>query len=346
MMDENDINDLPPAVVAETVSLGIASVQFRRAGKLYDFSFKNLTLNVGDHVIVDSEKGPSLAQIKLLKPVPTKGERKLKGILRRVNTKELTKPARWTDEEILATTRTKVDDLKLDMRLLKAENQPGSNKIVVYFSSPGRVDFRLLVKDLASLLKARIELKQVGARDETKLLGGIGICGREYCCSSFLREFIPVSIRMAKNQNLALNPSKVSGGCGRLLCCLTYENDVYTELRQTLPPRGAKVRVLDNEKIVQVLRTDLLNQLVEVDLDGQLTMLKLSAVEVLTEDGRRLRSNDENPQSPDRGLKSEGKPADGWDDDAWEQKPADGPPPRRNPRSRGGGGNHNKRPRG
>ena len=120
------------------------------------------------------------------------------------------------------------------MRIINIEVQFGGNKVIVYFSAPGRVDFRELVKELASGLKTRVELKQVGARDEAKLTGGLGICGREFCCSSWLREFVPVSIKMAKNQNLALNPNKVSGGCGRLLCCLTYEDETYSELRQKL----------------------------------------------------------------------------------------------------------------
>ena len=148
------------------------------------------------------------------------------------------------------------------------------------------MDFRDLVKDLATGLKARVELKQVGARDEAKLVGGLGICGREFCCSSFLREFVPVSIKMAKNQNLALNPAKVSGGCGRLLCCLTYENDIYTELRKTLPSKGVKVRVLDDGAVGTVLKTDYLNQLLTVSIvselgEGKILNVLLKNVEVL-----------------------------------------------------------------
>ena len=137
----------------------------------------------------------------------------------------------------------------------------------MHFSAPGRVDFRDLVKDLATGLKARVELKQVGARDEAKLVGGIGICGREFCCSSFLREFVPVSIKMAKNQNLALNPSKVSGGCGRLLCCLTYENDLYTDLRSKLPPRNTRVRAVEEGVVGNVIKGDVLNQVVVIETD-------------------------------------------------------------------------------
>ena len=161
----------------------------------------------------------------------------------------------------------KIVELALDMRIINVEVQFGGNKVIVFFSAPGRVDFRELVKELASGLKTRVELKQVGARDEAKLTGGIGICGREFCCSSWLREFVPVSIKMAKNQNLALNPNKVSGGCGRLLCCLTYEDETYSELRQKLLPKGTMVE-LDDGYTGKVLKGDILNQVLVVELSG------------------------------------------------------------------------------
>src|SRR5690606_13328729 len=166
--------------------------------------------------------------------------------------------------------RSRVDKLQLKMSVLQSDVQFGGNKVIVYFSAPGRVDFRDLVKELAAGLKARVELKQVGARDEAKLVGGIGICGREFCCSSFLRDFVPVSIKMAKNQNLALNPSKVSGGCGRLLCCLTYENDLYTELRRKIPSRGTRLRVVGDQDfgvVGDVIKGDILNQEVVLETD-------------------------------------------------------------------------------
>jgi hypothetical protein len=139
-----------------------------------------------------------------------------------------------------------------------------------------------LVKDMAAALRARVELKQVGARDEAKLVGGVGICGREYCCSSFLRDFVPVSIKMAKNQNLALNPSKVSGGCGRLLCCLTYENDAYIDLRRKLPGLKARVRSLTDSDYGVVIKTDILNQLVVFETpDGRLVTAKAKDIEIV-----------------------------------------------------------------
>lgn len=260
----------------------IASVQFGRSGKIYDFSYNSFALKVGDAVVVETDRGVSLASIvKLSYRFPGEELRHLKPILRKASPEELVSPASPSPEDVNKFTELKVQELKLNMRILKSEVQFGGNKIIIYFSSPGRVDFRDLVKELAGGLKSRVELKQVGARDETKLLGGIGICGREYCCSSFLREFIPVSIRMAKNQNLALNPSKISGGCGRLLCCLTYENDVYTELRYKMPSRGARVTILSSGEGGIVQKADLLNQEVLVQTSsGEEHLLKIQDVEV------------------------------------------------------------------
>ncbi len=245
----------------------IASVQFSRAGKIFDFSYTSLELSVGDKVVVDTERGLSLAVVVKLQYwlLEAGEEKRLKPILRKASAKELASPSSPSPVEVLRFTEEKIEKFKLKMRVLKSEIQFGGNKVIIYFSAPGRVDFRDLVKELAGGLRARVELKQVGARDETKLLGGVGICGREYCCSSFLREFVPVSIRMAKNQNLALNPTKISGGCGRLLCCLTYENDVYTELRQILPPRGATVSIVSTGERGLVIKSDLLNQSVLVE---------------------------------------------------------------------------------
>ncbi|MBI2601712.1 MAG: stage 0 sporulation protein [Deltaproteobacteria bacterium] len=255
--------------------VNIGGVQFHRAGKIYDFSYTTLDLRIRDQVVVETERGLCLATVvRLGFRLYTDGENLgLKPILRKATAKELTPVTRLTPEEVVAFTEKKVAKFQLKMRVLKGEIQFGGNKVIIYFSAPGRVDFRELVKELAGGLKSRVELKQVGARDETKLLGGIGVCGREYCCSSFLREFVPVSIKMAKNQNLALNPQKVSGGCGRLLCCLTYENDVYSELRQIMPPRGTRVRILANGDKGTVLKSDLLNQtlLVETEFGSQVS---------------------------------------------------------------------------
>lgn len=263
--------------------VNIVGVQFRRAGKIYDFDARDFHLAVGDRVVVETERGPSLAEVKRVNFVRADeltGDA-LKPIVRIASGKDRDAAGRLTPEHAESFTKEKIKTLDLDMRVINVEIQFGGNKVIVYFSAPGRVDFRELVKELAGGLKTRVELKQVGARDEAKLSGGIGICGREFCCSSFLREFVPVSIKMAKNQNLALNPSKVSGGCGRLLCCLTYEDEVYTVLRQKLLPKGARVK-LPEGIIGDVVKGDILNQVMQVELDtGELRSVPIPDLELV-----------------------------------------------------------------
>lgn len=263
--------------------INIVGVQFRRAGKIYDFDAREFPLAIGDKVVVETERGPSLAEVKRIQFVESAlvNSEALKPIVRLASNKDRESAGRLTSEHSESFTKQKIKDLNLDMRVINVEIQFGGNKVIVYFSAPGRVDFRELVKELAGGLKTRVELKQVGARDEAKLAGGLGICGREFCCSSFLREFVPVSIKMAKNQNLALNPSKVSGGCGRLLCCLTYEDETYSALRQRLLPKGARVR-LPEGIIGDVVRGDILNQVMQVELDtGELRTVPISELEVV-----------------------------------------------------------------
>jgi len=262
--------------------INVVGVQFRRAGKIYDFDAKDFRLSIGDRVVVETERGPSLAEVKRVAYVDVdNSEGGLKPIVRLASRKDKDSSGRLTPEFAETFTKQKIKDLNLEMRVISVEIQFGGNKVIVYFSAPGRVDFRELVKELAGGLKTRVELKQVGARDEAKLSGGIGICGREFCCSSFLREFVPVSIKMAKNQNLALNPSKVSGGCGRLLCCLTYEDDTYSDLRQMLLPKGARVKLAD-ETYGDVIKGDILNQTMLVELDsGEQRSIPIKELEVV-----------------------------------------------------------------
>lgn len=269
--------------------INIVGVQFRRAGKIYHFDGKDLSLLVGDKVVVETDRGLSLAQVKLLKFADESevDSSKLKPILRVASKKDLKASQRLTTEFAAQFTKEQIKALDLNMHLIHVEIQFGGNKVLIYFSAPGRVDFRGLVKELASGLKTRVELKQVGARDEAKLAGGIGICGREFCCSSFLREFVPVSIRMAKNQNLALNPSKVSGGCGRLLCCLTYEDQTYKDLRQKLLPKGTKVRLPDGE-LADVVKGDILNQIMLVENSlGELLNVPISDLQLASPDDQK-----------------------------------------------------------
>ncbi|MCX6117729.1 MAG: regulatory iron-sulfur-containing complex subunit RicT [Proteobacteria bacterium] len=262
----------------------IVGVQFRRAGKIFDFLPGELNLVVGDHVVVDTERGASLARVVRVNFADDVAfaATPLKPVMRKASDGDLRETSDSAIDEALKVARSRVDHFGLNMRILKAEGQFGGNKFTVYFSAPGRVDFRDLVKDLASALRARVELKQVGSRDEAKLVGGLGICGREYCCSSFLRDFVPVSIKMAKNQNLALNPNKVSGGCGRLLCCLTYENDAYIDLRSKLPPLKSRVRSIEEGISGVIIKTDVLNQLIVIETgDGRQVTYKAKDVEIV-----------------------------------------------------------------
>ena len=274
-------------------SVNVVGVQFRRAGKIYHFTPGDYDVRLGDPVVVDTDRGPSLAEVAVLKLLARSelGDQELKPIIRKATAKDLEVPSKQSPEFVEHFSREALKRHELNIRILKAEVQLGGNKIIIYFSAAGRVDFRELVKDLATGLFARVELKQVGARDEAKLVGGIGICGREFCCSSFLREFVPVSIKMAKNQNLALNPTKVSGGCGRLLCCLTYENDTYTEMRRIMPGKGAKVRVIEDGVPATVIKSDLINQRVMIiSEDGNIQTLPISQLEVLDK-GPRVSSD-------------------------------------------------------
>ncbi len=279
--------------------VNIVGVQFRRAGKIYDFDGKDFILKVGDSVVVDTERGPSLAEVKKLgfADETTRDLSVLKPVLRTASKKDIDDSGRLSSEEAQSFTKEKINELSLDMRIINVDVQFGGNKVIVFFSAPGRVDFRELVKELASGLKTRVELKQVGARDEAKLTGGLGICGREFCCSSWLREFVPVSIKMAKNQNLALNPSKVSGGCGRLLCCLTYEDETYSELRQKLLPRGTRVELDDGER-AKVIKGDILNQVFVVELaQGDQRTVSVNSVKPIDESKEKAKSSSENTEA-------------------------------------------------
>lgn len=267
--------------------INVVGVQFRRAGSIYDFASGDRDLRTGDDVVVETDRGPSLAKIAVVRFASgdKTHDKELKAILRTATLQDLDTTGKLTSDSATIYTRELVESLKIKMTVLQCEVQLGGNKVIVYFSAPGRVDFRDLLKELARGLKARVDLKQVGPRDEAKLIGGIGICGREFCCSSFLREFVPVSIKMAKNQNLALNPSKVSGGCGRLLCCLTYENDTYTEFRKKLPPRGAKVRSMSDGVTGIVVKGDILNQVIVMETDtGQRYTVALQELELVEYD--------------------------------------------------------------
>lgn len=223
----------------------VIGVRFRVAGKIYFFSPGNLEIQRGDHVIVETARGVEYGRV-VSGPQEVKEEeviQPLKSVIR-VATEQDEKTEiknREKEKEAFQICQEKIRKHKLDMKLIDAEYTFDNNKVLFYFTADGRIDFRELVKDLAAVFRTRIELRQIGVRDETKIRGGIGICGRPLCCSTYLSEFAAVSIKMAKEQNLSLNPSKISGVCGRLMCCLTNEEETYEELNSQLPSVGDQV---------------------------------------------------------------------------------------------------------
>lgn len=224
----------------------IIGVRFRQAGKVYYFDPGDVTLERNQHVIVETAKGVEIGTVVL--PNREMPEEKivapLKGIMRVATAKdeETERKNREKEKEAFKICLEKIAKHGLEMKLIDAEYTFDNNKLLFYFTADGRIDFRELVKDLASVFRTRIELRQIGVRDETKIRGGIGICGRPLCCHSYLSEFVPVSIKMAKEQNLSLNPTKISGVCGRLMCCLKNEEEAYEELNSRLPNVGSHVK--------------------------------------------------------------------------------------------------------
>ena len=229
----------------------IIGVRFRQAGKIYYFDpgkeKENITRNT--RVIVETAKGVEMGTV-VLPPTEMPEEKivaPLKGIVRLATSedKDQEEKNREKEAEAFVICKQKIAKHKLEMKLIAAEYTFDRNKLLFYFTADGRIDFRELVKDLASVFRTRIELRQIGVRDETKLRGGIGICGRALCCHTYLSEFAPVSIKMAKEQNLSLNPTKISGVCGRLMCCLKNEEEAYEELNRSLPNVGTRVKTPD-----------------------------------------------------------------------------------------------------
>ena len=205
-------------------------VIFKRAGKVYDFLCDNIEVKKGDNVVVESDKGYDMAQVCVeLRNISVPEDQVMKNIIRLATEEDMkAKEQNLQDEpEAFKICKKMAIDANLDMKLLSAEYCLDRSKITFYFTSEGRVDFRQLVRDLARIFKTRIEMRQIGVRDATKMIGGFGLCGREFCCSNFLRRFDNISIKMAKNQNLIMNPNKISGVCGRLMCCLMFEKEQY-----------------------------------------------------------------------------------------------------------------------
>lgn len=248
--------------------LEVVGVRFKEAGKIYYFSPGDATLKRGDHVIVETVRGIEYGEVVQVNKQLGEDEvvLPLKTILRVADQKDadIVRDNRLAAVDAKAVCEEKIREHQLEMKLVDVEYTFDRNKVIFYFTAEGRVDFRELVKDLASVFRTRIELRQIGVRDEAKLLSGIGPCGRILCCSSFLGEFEPVSIKMAKDQNLSLNPNKISGVCGRLMCCLKYENDTYEELKRDLPDVGKRIKIPEGDG--RVIGLNILDQLIQVEL--------------------------------------------------------------------------------
>ena len=245
----------------------VIGVRFRPAGKVYFFAPGRYDIKTGDKVIVETARGVEFGWVVAgTKEVPDeKITQPLKSVIRIATKDDLLKEEknREKEKEAFRICLEKIRKHGLEMKLIDAEYTFDNNKVLFYFTADGRIDFRELVKDLASVFRTRIELRQIGVRDETKIRGGIGICGRPLCCHTYLTEFAPVSIKMAKEQNLSLNPSKISGVCGRLMCCLTNEEETYEELNSHLPSNGDHVTTPDGLK-GDVQSVNVLRQLVKV----------------------------------------------------------------------------------
>ena len=236
----------------------VIGVRFRTAGKIYFFSPGELEIKQGEYVIVETARGIEYGRV-------VSGPKEVKSVIRIANEqdKKTVEKNKEKEKEAFKICLEKIRKHNLQMKLIDVEYTFDNNKVLFYFTADGRIDFRELVKDLAAVFRTRIELRQIGVRDETKIMGGYGICGRELCCHTFLSEFAPVSIKMAKEQNLSLNPTKISGVCGRLMCCLKNEEDTYEYLNSRLPNVGDYVTTDDGFK-GEVSSVNVLRQLVKV----------------------------------------------------------------------------------
>ncbi len=294
----------------------VVKIQFQTAGRLYDFGTGGIEVQKGDRVIVETERGKSIGTV--IKG-PIEIEQKdipdgFKNILRKAQPEDLQAAAgnAAREKEAFDFCLARIKERGMDMKLVKVEYLFDGSKAIFYFTADGRIDFRELVKDLAHAFHTRIEMRQIGVRDESGMVGGLGVCGRELCCASFLREFEPVSVKMAKEQNLALNPSKISGQCGRLLCCLGYEFETYCSLKKCLPKCGKRVHCGDIEG--EVVKLNILEGTVTLKTDDNREIqvkgedIKLENITERTErpkkhakDSQSRQKNDQKPHQAQNG---------------------------------------------
>src|SRR5690625_2569520 len=264
----------------------VVGVRFKRAGKIYYFDPNDFPIRLDDDVIVETVRGIEFGQVVIVNKLVDDNDvvLPLKKVIRIADDKDREKVKRNDElaKEAFHICLEKIADHQLEMSLVDVEYTFDRNKIIFYFTAEGRIDFRDLVKDLAAKFKTRIELRQIGVRDEAKLLGGIGPCGRMLCCSTFLGDFEPVSIKMAKDQNLSLNPAKISGLCGRLMCCLKYENDTYEEAKRQMPDLGKEVHT--SYGTGKVVGLNMLEKIVQIEIYEQGNVIEYTLDELIEEE--------------------------------------------------------------
>jgi cell fate regulator YaaT (PSP1 superfamily) len=263
----------------------VVGVRFKKAGKIYYFDPGDLPISNGDYVIVETVRGIEFGKVVVAKKQVDEKDivLPLKKVIRIADQKDklIVEENKKAAEEAYDICLKKVEEHGLEMKLVDVEYTFDRNKVIFYFTADGRVDFRELVKDLAAIFRTRIELRQIGVRDEAKMLGGIGPCGRMLCCSTFLGDFDPVSIKMAKDQNLSLNPTKISGLCGRLMCCLKYENDEYETAKEQLPDLGEMIETPHG--LGKVVGLNILERVLQVELVDKERVIEYTIDELMKE---------------------------------------------------------------
>lgn len=270
----------------------IVGVRFKKVGKVYYFDPTGIDLESNDYVIVETTRGLEMGQV-VISPkqvLASEVNKPLKPVVRKAEPEDIERANELEakEQEALAECSKLIEKLNLSMKLLSAEYNLDGSRLTFHFSANERVDFRELVRELANRLKVRVELRQTGPRDEAKIIGGVGRCGRPLCCASFLSEFAPVSIKMAKEQSLPLNPMKISGCCGRLMCCLVYESEQYHLMKEKLPKEGTMVSTTMGP--AKVVETNALKETVMVELNNQVTV-ELPLDEINIEDEQRQKQN-------------------------------------------------------
>ncbi len=296
-MSEEIINN-EPREVSDNTQTEVVGINFREAGKVYYFAPGEFRLKAGEHVIVETARGVELGTVKLGNKMISSDKivSPLKPISRVATAEDLDKyeKNRKAEADAAIVCKKKIAEHGLEMSLVGVEYTFDNSKLIFYFTCESRVDFRELVKDLASTFRTRIELRQIGIRDEAKMMGGLGVCGRKFCCSNFLSDFVQVSIKMAKEQNFSLNSAKVSGACGRLMCCLRYEHDTYEEAIRNTPPHGSVVSTKDGNGVVvetRPLAEEIKVKLTDNDKDV-IKLFKISDVKVLSRPQRKQQKDD------------------------------------------------------